>query len=117
MNHKTNQSVYFEIKSRKDEKKWKEFLRQYFPNHYAIGLLEEDLIVEEKCYCRPSRIISVGTHGFGWLSLTCLYYGGPKLYVHVNDFEEFKQTNIYKEIVDNGPMLGEGEPQVIRCKL
>ena len=35
------QEVYVEIETKEDEAKWKEFLREYFPNHYAIDMLDK----------------------------------------------------------------------------
>ena len=115
MKEKIKQSVYLEIKSKEDEKKWKEFLRHYFPNHYASSILDEDLVVQEPDKCHISKRIGVGVDGFGWLSGMCLHYG-REYFIHVEDFEEFMKTDIYKAIVDNGPTLKEGSPQIIPFK-
>ncbi len=113
---KNNPSVYFEIASKEDETKWKEFLRYYFPNHYAKEILDDDLVVDISKDHRLVKRIAVGIDGYGWLSAMCLHYGGPELFIHINDFEEFKSTSIYKEIIKLGINYRVGEPQVITKK-
>lgn len=116
MESKNYKTAYLEIRSKDDEKKWKEFLNFYFPNHYAKEILEEDLVVPDGVGCHPSKRIGVGVDGYGWLSGMCLFYGGPEIFISVKDFEEFKETNTYKQIIKNGPTLKEGEPQIIHFR-
>ena len=105
--------AFVEIETKDDEKKWKAFFRTYFPNHYASGLLNEDLVSKlNKDDSFTVRIIAVGVDGFGLLSCMCLHYARSH-YVRVADFEEFKQTDIYQQIIDNGPSLKVGEPRII----
>lgn len=111
--NKINVSVYLEITSKKDEKKWKRFLKHYFPNHYASKILEENLVVENPTKGHISKRIGVSVDGFGWLSSMILHYAPKGYYIEVANFEEFKKTEIYKQIIINGPMFGEGEPQCV----
>ena len=96
---KNNQTVYLEITSREDEKKWKEFLRHYFPNHYASSILDEDLVVSKSKSLRKVKRIGISVDGYGWLSATILFLCPKEHFVHVNDFNEFMTTDVYKEIV------------------
>ena len=98
------------IKSKEDEQKWKEFLGHYFPNHYAKEILNQDLISTPS----SSKRIGVEPSGFGWLSLLCKTYGG---FIEVKDFDEFKTTDCYKQIIANGIKLDEGEPSVVSVHL
>lgn len=116
MENKVTQMAYLEITSREDEKKWKEFLSHYFPNHYAKEILERNLVVETGKGCHISKRIGIGVNGYGWLSGMCLFYGGPEKFKNIKNFEEFKETEIYKEIVKRGPTLKEGEPEVIHSR-
>ena len=106
-------SAYLEIISREDEKKWKEFLRHYFPNHYASKILDEDLVVENPKEGHISKRIGVSVKGFGWLSGMILHYAPREYHIPVKDFEDFKKTDIYKEIVANGPTFEVGSPQCV----
>lgn len=110
-------NAYVVIETEEDEKKWKEFLIEYFPNHYASKLLKKDLKTQRNsdgsAYVRR---IAVGTDGFGLLSGMCLHYGKDH-YFPVKDFEEFAKTDIYQQIVNNGPSLEVGEPKVIHISL
>ena len=97
--------IYLYITSRKDEKKWKKFLKHYFPNHYASSLLEEDLL---------NRRIGVVPNGFGLLAAMCIREGGFK---RIYNFIEFKKTLCYKEILSNGVSLSKGEPLCVHIIL
>lgn len=108
------EKICIEITSKEDEKKWKEFLRIYFPNHYAKDILNKDLVidVESAKLGLPylSKMIGVSETGFGYLNAKFAYYGG---YERVKDFEEFKSTDCYRIIIKNGVSYKEGEPEVI----
>lgn len=114
---KEKQLVYLEITSKEDEKKWKEFLGHYFPNHYAKDILNRDLVVIQSKERHQSKRIGIDVNGFGWLSSMCLHYGDPELFIQVKDFEEFKETDVYKHIVNTGPSFEEGEPRIIHLRL
>ena len=107
---KTGSKVYVYIKTKRDEKKWKEFLYQYFPNHYASKILKEDLISTNEC----AKRIGINPKGFGWLSQMIARLG---TYLKVNDFNEFKKTRCYKQIIKNGINYEEGEPSCERMPL
>ena len=108
--------VFVYIKTEEDEKKWKSFLKEYFPNHYASGLLNEDLVEHlNKDGSIQSKRLGIGVDGYGWLSIMCLCKARNH-YIQVKDFEEFKKTEIYQQIIDNGPSLAVGEPRVISNK-
>ena len=98
---KTGSKVYVYIKTKQDEKKWKEFLGHYFPNHYASKILKQDLLSTKE---RVNRL-GVSPDGFGWLSQMI---AGLGTYLEVQDFEEFKKTYCYKQIVKNGVGYKEG---------
>ena len=95
--------VYVQIESKEDESKWKEFLKQYFPNHYASKLLEDDLIIDViarysgQAYTNKS--VAVSPSGYGYINLRFACFGG---YQEVNNFEEFKLTACYKSIIARG---------------
>lgn len=104
------------IQTKEDEKKWKSFLKEYFPNHYASGLLNEDLVEHQnEDGTIQTKRLGIGVDGYGWLSAMCLCMARSH-FVRAKDFEEFTQTDIYKQIVDNGPMQEIGEPRVISAK-
>ena len=101
------------IKTEEDEKKWKSFLKEYFPNHYASALLSRDLVERpNKDGSIQSKRLGIGVNGYGWLSAMCLCKARSH-YVQVKDFEEFKQTEIYKQIINNGLSYEVGEPRII----
>lgn len=85
INIKDYEKGYFIVKTKEDEKKWKDFLGKYFPNHYAKGLLEENLL--------GKHFIGVDGDGYGILGTQILRL---KIYNLVNDFEEFKILNVTK---------------------
>ncbi len=115
--NKVIKSATLVISSYEDEKKWKEFLKTYFPNHYAIKLLDQDLVVEPSHpWPRPHKRIAVGLTGFGHLP-KFIFYGAPELYVPVKDFYEFKKTDIYRDIVLRGPMFNEGFDNCVHIKV
>ena len=102
-----DETVYFYIESKEDELKWKDFLSHYFPNHYASGILKEELAG------RHGRI-GVSVTGYGWLSQLCAHYGNFK---QIKDFEEFKTTKCYQMIVERGVTLEVGQPSVVHIDL
>ena len=65
--------------------------------------------------CHTCKRIAVGVSGFGWLSGMILYYA-RKYFIEVKDFEEFKTTKVYEDIVKNGPRTDEGEVVVLPLK-
>lgn len=91
INIKNYEKVYFIIKTKEDEKKWKDYLGKYFPNHYAKGLLEENLL--------GKHFIGVDVDGYGILETQILRL---KIYKRVNDFEKFKNTKCYQMIIEKG---------------
>ena len=99
------EKVYFIVSTKEDEKKWKEFLHKYFPNHYAKGLLEENLVC--------NHLIGVDVNGYGILGTHILRL---HIYKRVKDFEEFKDTKCYKMILEKGITLEEGKPKIIHIK-
>ena len=110
------QEVYVEIETKEDEAKWKEFLRKYFPNHYAIEILEKNLVTEPPDQFGGQKVhrIGVGRYGFGYLSARCMIVGKRSgAYIKVKDFEEFKETEVYKSIVKQGPKVGKGSPNIM----
>lgn len=110
------QEVYVEIETKEDEAKWKEFLRSYFPNHYAIPILDRNLVTEstDNYKVKVAHRIGVGKNGFGFLSAQCMIVGKRNgVYVEVKDFEEFKKTEVYKSIVEQGPKLEKGSLSII----
>ena len=110
------QEVYVEIETKEDEAKWKEFLRYHFPNHYAVDILDKNLVTEPPDQFGAQKVhrIGVGIHGFGYLSAHCMIVGKRSgVYIKVKDFEEFKETDVYKAIVDQGPKLEKGSPAII----
>ena len=110
------QEVYVEIETKEDEAKWKEFLRHHFPNHYAIGILDENLVTEPPDQYGGQKVhrIGVGIHGFGYLSAHCMIVGKRSgVYIKVKNFDEFKETDVYKAIVKQGPKLEKGSPVII----
>ena len=113
MKEKVNVTVYLEIASKEDEKKWKEFLRYYFPNHYAKDILDKDLVVEQTDGWHESKRIGVSVDGFGWLSAMCLHYAPKELFIPIDNFDEFMKTDIYQQIVSRGPTFEVGSPQII----
>ena len=116
MSEKTNQSVYLEITSREDEKKWKKFLKHYFPNHYASKILGYDLVVENPFEIHPPKRIAVNVNGYGWIAMMIVCLSAKGSYIPVKDFDEFMQTDIYKQIVANGPTLEKGKPQCVHLR-
>ena len=105
--------AFVRVQTKEDEKKWKSFLKEYFPNHYASGLLNEDLVERqnEDGFIQTKRL-GIGVNGYGWLSAMCLC-NARSHYVQVKDFEGFVQTDIYKQIINNGPSYEVGEPRII----
>ena len=107
--------VIVEIKSKEDEQLWKQFLKKYFPNHYASGILNEDLVIDmdlaNKGKAYESKSIGIDEDGFGYLSFKLAYFGGFK---EVANFEEFTKTKCYKAIINNGVSLKVGEPKVVK---
>lgn len=101
--------VCIEITSKEDEKKWKSFLHHYFPNHYASGILKEDLVFDSETHI--CKLIGISPKGFGWLSHMLAHYGG---YEQIYSFDEFKKTDCYKTIRKQGISLEEGCPDVVR---
>ena len=87
------------IKTEEDEKKWKEILRHYFPNHYASSILDKGLVVSKSKKTRKVKRIGISVYGYGWLSATMLFLCPKEHFVHINDFNEFMTTDVYKEIV------------------
>lgn len=108
--------AFVHIKTKEDEKKWKSLLKKYFPNYYASGLLDEDLLEKPtKDGFFQSKRIGIGVNGYGLLSAMCLCKARSH-FVQVKDFEEFKETDIYQQIINNGPSLDIGEPRIISAK-
>lgn len=104
--------VCVEITSREDEKRWKRFLKNYFPNHYASSLLEKDLLISEAAKKKGKcRLIGVSPNGYGYITHRLAYYGG---YCEVSDFEEFIKTGCYKTIVKQGVKLDQGSPEIVK---
>ena len=102
------QEVYVEIETIEDEARWKEFLMHYFPNHYAIKVLDRNLVIEppDQFGARKIHRIGVGIHGFGYLSTRCMIVGKRSgVYKKVKDFKEFKETDVYNAIVKQGPKI------------
>jgi len=95
--------IYFMVKTKEDEKKWKEFLRFYFPKHYAISILDRD-------WLENPRRIAVDIDGFGYIGTAVLqtYYFKP-----VKDFEDFMDTTCYKMIVARGVYKKRGKVTVV----
>ena len=111
-----HQEVYVEIESIEDETKWKKFLKHHFPNHYAVDILDKNLVTEpsDRFGGRKVHRIGVGIQGFGYLSARCMIVGKRSgVYIKVKDFEEFKETDVYKTIVKQGPKLEKGSPNII----
>lgn len=105
--------AFVHIKTKEDEKKWKEFLKEFFPNHYASPLLNKDLVEHpNKDGSIQSKRLGIGIDGYGWLSAMCLCKARSH-FIRVNDFEEFKQTDIYKQIIRNGPSYEVGTLRII----
>lgn len=102
--------VCISIKTKEDEKKWKEFLSYHFPNHYASSILKEDLIDNGFW----SKRIGVSPEGYGWISARFSHYGK---FIEVDNFEEFKKTSCYQTIIDNGVILDKGSPILIKIDL
>ena len=100
-------SVYFYVDTKEDEAKWKEFLGHYFPNHYAKGILDLDLVSQD-------GRIGLDKDGFGWLSGMLIKPGNFR---YVENFEGFKDTKVYQEIIEQGVILDVGRPKVIPIKL
>ena len=113
----TYEKVFVQIESREDEEKWKSFLKHYFPNHYAQKLLEEDLVIDviarHSGHAYDNKSIAVSPKGYGGISLRFAYNGG---YQEVNNFEEFKLTACYKNILAQGVALEKGQPKIIPIK-
>ena len=107
---KTGFKVYVYIKTKQDEKKWKEFLGHYFPNHYASKILKQDLLSTKEHVNR----LGVDPDGFGWLSQMIASLG---TYLEVRGFEEFEKTYCFKQIVKNGVSYEEGNPSCERIPL
>jgi len=103
------------IKSKKDAKKWKMFLSYYFPNHYAKRILNTSMVNKPNPITRiyKTRPISVTKDGYGYITLMLAYYGKAKF---INDFNDFTKTKVYNDIISNGPIYEEGEPEVIEIK-
>ena len=112
-----NKIIYLEITSKEDEKRWKEFLSFYFPNHYAKGILDTDLVIENPDIGHYSKRIGVSVDGYGYLSSMCLHYGPKEQFQYVDNFIEFMNTDVYHSIIDNGPKLTSGSPEIIGCKM
>ena len=110
--------VYVQIKSKEDETKWKVFLKEYFPNHYASKLLDDNLVIDMDAFysgrAYQNKSIAVSPNGYGAISLRFAHYGG---YQQVDNFEEFKLTSCYNTIIKNGPFLGKGTPEIIKITL
>ena len=106
--------IYVTIKTKADERRWKEFLGKYFPNHYAKRLLEDDLVINYEDYLDgkgyDSKNIAVEMDGYGYISRMLIYYGH---YEKVFDFADFRDTLLYKRIVERGVVLERGEPSCI----
>ena len=105
--------AYLEIQNKEDERKWKEFLKTYFPNHYAKGLLNDDLVIENPDKSHNLKIIGVNEDGYGYLAIRCLLEAKSITYIKVKDFEEFTQLDIYKNIINRGPIASKGEPRIV----
>ena len=123
MNNTSKQSlgsyskVFIQIESRDDEKKWKKFLKHYFPNHYASKLLDSDLVIDKEArhsgHAYTNKSIAVSPKGYGYITFRFAYLGG---YQEVNDFDEFELTACYKAIVAQGVVLDAGRPEIIEMK-
>ncbi len=91
--------AFVHIKTKEDEKKWKSFLKEYFPNHYASTLLNEDLVEHKiKRGLMQVKRLAVAVNGYGWLSPMCLCKERSH-FIQVKDFEEFQKTDIYSQII------------------
>ena len=109
--------VFVQIESKNDEKKWKNFLGHFFPNHYASKLLDSDLVIEREArhsgHAYTNKSIAVSPKGYGYITFRFAYLGG---YQEVNNFDEFKLTACYKAIVAQGVVLDTGRPEIIEMK-
>ena len=105
-----NMFVYFRVSSKEDEKKWKEFLKHYFPNCYASEILKRDWYKGHNG--GGLQAISVDIDAYGLTSMICVCRA-RHLFQRVESFEEFKETDVYKYIVSRGPTLEAGEPKVV----
>lgn len=109
--------IFVQIKSKEDETKWKLFLKHYFPNHYASRLLGDDLVidVDSKNAGRGyiNKSVAVSTKGYGYITFKFADLGG---YKEVNDFEEFKLTRCYENILAQGVTFDVGKPEIINLK-
>ena len=113
----TKQKVFVQIKSRGDESKWKAFLKQYFPNCHASKLLEEDLVIDvvlrQSGRCYENKSIAVTPDGYGKITFR---FAAAGHYKEVENFEEFKLTKCYKDIVKQGPNVDPSEVKIINIK-
>lgn len=111
---KNYEKVYVQIESKEDEKKWKKFLKKYFPNHYASSLLDDDLVIDvnrkNKGKWYTSKNVGVDKDGYGYIPTRYAYYGG---YHFIKDFEEFKYTLCYRNIIKQGISYSQGEVEII----
>ncbi len=109
--------VFVTIKTQADEKRWKEFLGKYFPNHYAKKLLDENLVIDYEEYLDKGSTngthIAVDMDGYGYISLKLACYGD---YKEVFDFADFRKTLLYETIVKKGINKTKGKVSVINIK-
>ena len=113
----TFDKVYVQIESKEDESKWKEFLKRYFPNHYASKLLDDDLVIDVAArysgHAYENKSVAVSPNGYGYIILRLADWGG---YEEVNNFEEFELTACYKAILAQGVTLEVGRPGIVSIK-
>ena len=94
------------IKTKEDERRWKEFLDTYFPNHYSKRILRKDLT-------KSSSLIGISPKGYGYITHRLAHYGQ---YEEIKDFHQFQATHCYRAILSQGPSLEEGDVEIITIK-
>ena len=95
-----------QIKTKEDERRWKEFLSTYFPNHYSKRILRKDLT-------KSPSLIGISPKGYGYITHRLAHYGQ---YQEIKDFSQFQATHCYRAILSQGPSLEEGDVEIITIK-
>lgn len=91
--------IFVQIKTKEDEKRWKEFFTKYYPINGRI--LNDNLVIDYEAYLDgrgyENKSIAITIDSYGYISLRFAHWGN---YNEVFDFADFKHTLLYKTIIE-----------------
>lgn len=94
-----NNDITYYLNSKNDADKLEKFLKSVYINEPRLRLFDELRNYDYKT--KGSIRLGIGKHSFGYLSGMCNFFASHNGQQSVNNFNEFKTTVLYKELLVN----------------